>query len=122
MTDTQPLSDAVLQQFTGTEQWYRHGLTGVLYTDGAKYVAETAKAYWLLDEIAIAQRFEKALAAEEFQVWVLNVRPDKTARLWCSDGNDDDVVFAKQIEYTDFPTPGIELWFANNTIYLPSEH
>ena len=26
-----------------------------------------------------------------------------------------------KIEYTDFPAEGIELWFENSTIYLPSE-
>ena len=31
-------------------------------------------------------------------------------------------VFEKPIPYTDFPAEGIELWFENSTIYLPSEH
>jgi hypothetical protein len=122
MTSPVPkLTESDLAQFTGTEQWYRHGLTGTLYTDGAKYVADTAKAYWLLDHIAIAQSFEKHLAREEFQVWKLSVRPDNTATLVCEDGN-DNVLVTKELEFTDFPPPGITLWFANNTIYLPSEH
>jgi hypothetical protein len=34
-------------------KWHRHGMVrGVLYTDGAKYVADRAGAYWLFDEIA----------------------------------------------------------------------
>ena len=51
-----PLTE--LQQFTGTEQWFRHGLNRkVLYTDGVQYVAEQAGAYWLVDEIALAQAY-----------------------------------------------------------------
>jgi hypothetical protein len=47
------LTKSDLAQFTGSEQWYRHGLVRkVLFTDGAKYVADTAGAYWLIDEIA----------------------------------------------------------------------
>jgi hypothetical protein len=116
------LDPAALAQFTGTEHWYPHGLVrDILFTDGAKYVADAGGAWWLLDEIAIAQRFEKAVAAEEFQVWKLTVNPNRTAKLACEDGN-DRTVFEKAIEYTDFPPEGIELWFANNTIYLPSEH
>ena len=43
------LNNADLSQFTGSENWYRHGLVrNVLFTDGAKYVADTAGAYWLL--------------------------------------------------------------------------
>jgi hypothetical protein len=67
------LTKSDLAQFTGSEQWYRHGLVRkVLFTDGAKYVADTAGAYWLIDEIAFAQ-VEPAVAAEEFQLWKLTV-------------------------------------------------
>ena len=121
MTDAK-LTEADLQQFTGSAQWYRHGIVhSILYTDGAKYVADHGGAYWLLDEIAFAQRGEKAVAAEEFQVWTLTVNADRTARLVCDDGN-GNTVFEKPIPYTDFPLGKIDLYFANNTIYLPSEH
>lgn len=74
------LSEADLRQFTGSEHWYRHALNrNVLYTDGAKYVADH-EAYWLLDEIALAQRYEKAVAAGAFQVWTPTVKPDPTSR------------------------------------------
>src|ERR1700680_1125057 len=108
------LSKDELRQFTGSEQWYRHGLVrSVLFTDGAKYVADQGGAYWLLDEIAFAQRFQKAVAAEEFQVWKLTVKPDHTPILACEDGN-DRTVFEKPLEFTDFPAERVELWFENN--------
>jgi hypothetical protein len=54
---------ADLGQFTGTEHWYRHGINrNVLFTDGAKYVADTAGAHWLLDAIAIIQPHNKRVA------------------------------------------------------------
>jgi hypothetical protein len=52
---------------------------GITFTDGAKYVADDAGAYWLLDEIALAQRYEKKVSGEEFQVWKLTVNADSTA-------------------------------------------
>ena len=53
---TKTLNKADLAQFTGSENWYRHAINrAVLFTDGAKYVADQAGAYWLLDEIAIIQ-------------------------------------------------------------------
>jgi hypothetical protein len=117
------LSTEYLQRnFTGSENWYRHALNRkVLFTDGAKHVADTGGAYWLLDEIALIQPYDKAVAATSFQVWTLKVRPDRTATLTCQDGN-DQTVFTKDIEYTDFPADEITLWFTANTIYLPSEH
>ena len=116
------LSEADLRQFTGTENLYRHALNrNVVFSDGAKYVADQGGAYWLLDEIALAQRYQKAVAAEEFQVWTLTVKDDRTAALTCEDGN-GKTVFEKAIPFTDFPVERITLWFENNTIYLPSEH
>ena len=124
MTTTPKLTKADLAQFTGSEQWYRHGINrDVLFTEGAKFVADRGGAYWLLDTIAICQRHEKKVAAEPFQVWKLEVNKhlDESALLTCEDGNGNKV-YEKKIPYTDFPLDEITLWFANNTIYLPSEH
>ena len=78
MTTTKTLTASDLRQFTGSENWYRHGLVrDVLYTDGAQYLAEQGGAYWLLDEIALAQRYKKRVAAQEFQNWTLKVKPDR---------------------------------------------
>lgn len=119
---TPKLTKEDLAQFTGTETWYRHGINRkVLFTEGAKFLADRAGAYWLLDEIAVIQPHDKRVAAEEFQVWKLAVRPDHRATLTCEDGN-GNTVFSKEIEFTDFPLDEITLWFANNVIYLPSEH
>jgi hypothetical protein len=116
------LDPDILSQFTGSEHWYRHGLVpSITFTDGAKYIADAARAYWLLDEIALAQRFDEKVKAEEFQVWKLTVNDDSTASLVCEDG-DYNVVSSKQIPFTDFPKEGVTLWFANSVIFLPSEY
>jgi hypothetical protein len=98
----------------------RHGARRSLY-GRVQYVAETAGAYWLIDEIAFAQRGNKRVAAEEFQSWKLKVNPDHSARLTCEDGN-GNVVFSKIIPYSDFPLEEITLYFTNKTILLPSEY
>ncbi|MGY3602758.1 MULTISPECIES: DUF6876 family protein [unclassified Bradyrhizobium] len=118
MTDTR-LAD--LKQFTGSEEWYRHPLNrSVTYTQGARYVADQVGAYWLLDEIALAQLGIPAVRAEPFQVWKLDVKRSR-ATLSCEDGNNASV-FTKEIRSTDFPEPGITLWFTDSVILLPSEY
>ncbi len=120
--ESKRLTQSDLMQFTGTEHWYRHPLApGVLYTDGARYVAEQGGAYWLLDSIAIAQKFSAAVAAEGFQLWKLTVGDDRTALLVCEDGNGRRV-YAQAIDYTDFPLSEIALYFTNDVILLPSEY
>jgi hypothetical protein len=122
MSEQKSLSQAELRQFTGTERWYRHGINhNVLYTDGAKYVADTAGAYWLLDAIAIIQPQNKHVGAEAFQVWRLSVHPDRSGVLTCEDGNGKEV-FRQVIPYTEFPADGITLYFQNSTIFLLSEY
>ncbi|MBO4221975.1 DUF6876 family protein [Bradyrhizobium neotropicale] len=109
-----------LRQFTGTMVWFRHALNrAMLYTEGVQYLAEHAGAYWLLDEIAIAQRYEPNVKDQPFQVWKLKVT-SSTATLTCEDQG--KILVSKHIDYTDFPLPEIELWVEGDVILLPSEH
>jgi hypothetical protein len=116
------LTQDALCQFTGTEHWYRHPLVRtVTYTDGAKYVAAQGSAYWLLDIIAIAQRYEKAVSAEPFQVWKLAVHSKQSGMVTCEDGNGKEV-YRQEVDYTDFPLPEITFYVADNVILLPGEY
>jgi hypothetical protein len=56
-------------------------------TDGAKFLADQGGAYWLLDIIAIAQQHDARVSGEEFQVWNLKVHSDRSATVFCDDGN-----------------------------------
>lgn len=117
-----PFSPDDLEKFIGTENRYRHVLNRkVLFTDGVRYVANRAEAFWLVDEIALIQLFDKRVVAEEFQVWKLRVNANRSAQLVCEDGC-NNVVYTKSIPSTDFPGEGITLWFTDNTILLPSEY
>jgi hypothetical protein len=119
---TKTLAKHELDHFTGSETWHRHALVRtVLFTDGVKYVADAGEAYWLIDEIAFAQKGNPSVRAEPFQSWTLKVAPDHTATLTCEDGN-GRIVVSKAIEYTDFPLPEITLWCTDNVILLPSEY
>lgn len=124
------LTQSDLNQFTGTEEWHRHSLNRrALYTDGVKYLANKAGAYWLIDEIAILQAHAK-VRGEEFQKWTLRKTVGNQARLECEDGGKDGhrskVVFSKHIPYTDFPMDSVEIWVEGpaeqRVILLPSEH
>ena len=122
MTKERTLQASDLTQFTGTEQWHRHGINrAVVFTDGAKYVADTAGAWWLLDEIAIIQLHNRRIAGEAFQVWKLIVHDDRSAALTCDDGN-GTVVYTKRIPFTDFPLEEITFYFTDNVILLPCEY
>lgn len=105
-----------LAHFTGSEHWYRHPLRrSHTYTDGVKFLADNAGAYWLIDKIIVTA------PADPFQVWNLTVNDDRSATLNLTDG-DGDVLDVQNIEFTDFPLPEITLWLVDNVLLLPSEY
>ena len=128
---TNTLTESDLRQFTGTENWYRHGLVrSVTYTDGAQHLAEHGGAYWLLDIIAIAQRHDGQVSAELFQVWTLTVSSKQTGTVTCEDGNGKEV-YRQELDYTDFPLPEVKLYCCKDgvlgqgverVILLPEEY
>jgi len=109
------ISQYELSQFTGTEHYYNHWL-GIKLTDGVKYLAERAKAYWLIDAIASYHR------KEPFQVWELKVLPSKEAVLTMVEDSDQPVLVKQDIPFTDFPLTGIKLYLIDSILLLPSEY
>jgi hypothetical protein len=121
MTASKTLTERDLDHFTGSATSHQHPLVpDIFFTAGTKYVADHGGAYWLLAEIARAQRTHKHIAAAPSQFWTLTVRPDRSATLICEDG-DADLLLAKIIPFTDFPLRRITFWLVENTIHLPRE-
>lgn len=135
-----------LAQFSGSEDyhllsllhqhlpsmWDGKRLFGrLLCTDGVKWLAETAQAYWLIDAIAswqsrIAKECKKNRDLEGLQVWRLKRTDAGGAVLTCDDGN-VKLAVEQKIEYTDFPLDEIKLYVEPRgdgtlILLLPSEH
>ena len=115
------LNPANLAQFTGTTAYWRIGTSAVL-TDGAKYVADAAGAYWLMD--AIASYVLQFTGREEFVVAKLIVTANK-AELTLDDGN-SNVLDRQHIAYTDFPIQSFQMYACWSGEYwvlmLPTEY
>src|SRR5262245_18551467 len=97
------------------------------YTEGVKYLAEQAGAYWLIDAIASYQsqpRFVRNERLRELQLWRLIVRLDRTALLtWSEDSPvEQHLVSTQEIEFTDFPLDELTLYVEGDVLLLPSEH
>jgi hypothetical protein len=110
-----------LSNFIGSENYYKH-LGGLHYTDGVKYLAENAEAYWLVDLI-MSYQSRVFRAVNEFQVWTLQPHPDGDCSTIavCGDGDKNEIV-RQEITYTNFPLDlGIKLYFQNCILCLASE-
>ncbi len=118
---TEPLDVADLTKFTGTAQYWRVARQFVI-TDSAKYLAETAACFWLIDA-AISHLLELGTAD-----WFVLVRTEVSgsqATMIYEDGN--GLERARQaIPYTDLQLPSVNLYAVWDSerwvIMLPSEY
>lgn len=116
------LQEYELNQFTGTEYWYKHPLyRKYCYTDGVKFLAEKGGAFWLIDDILMYQNMNENLRNESFCVWSLTLNDKGGAVLTCEDGN-LSFLFSTEITYTDFPLKQIKLYCIDNVLLLTSEY
>jgi len=110
-----------LRYFTGTEQYFYHQMFPKFrYTDGVRFLAQEAGAYWLLEKI-FSNQILPEIRGERFQFWKLSVTENQSANLTCEDGN-GTVVYAEKIDYTDFPLEEITFFFTDSVLLLPSEY
>jgi len=113
--------EAQLPYFTGTDNWYKHQ-SGLLYTDGVKFIADHAGAYWLIDLIASYQkRCRKDRMLRQFQIWILGVERDYHRGCVSCLRDTDNLAFQQTIPFTDFPLPEITFYLENEVLCLPSE-
>ena len=110
-----------LAQFTGTLSYARISRRHLL-TDGARYLAEHAECFWLMD--AVASHLDE-IGTQDWFVLVRLELAGNAATLIYEDGNGHE--HARQaIPYTDFPMERIDLYACWDTehwvIMLPSEY
>jgi hypothetical protein len=114
-----------LEAFHGTLSYHRFNplMRSVVLTDGARYLAENAKCFWLMDVIASAQLVAK-VRREPFQCWTITCKESK-ALIVCDDG-DGKRLYTQRIGFTDFPLASAKVWLEDSgdlkVILLPSEH
>ena len=105
-----------LNQFTGTENYYRHWTRCGVFTDGVKYLAEQAGAYWLIDAVFSYRR------RESFQVLTLRKNDDNSAVLTMQEDSGEPVKVRQTIPFTDFPLDQIKLYLIDSVLLLTSEY
>ena len=131
--ETQAIVNAVrdyIAHTTGTENHYQHALMKAFrYTDGIKYLAETAGAWWLVDLIASWQ-IKPSVKACQFQVWYVEApkAPGEPWQVSCWTDTpykgDSRAIAHQEIEYSDFPADllPLTLWVEGGVLLLPAEH
>ena len=98
----------------GTDTIHQYGMFRSRISDGVKFVAETASAYWLLDVVFSHQlNFKAVRAANGFQVWRIAMNKTGTGcKVTMDDGGQNGgeakILITQRISFTDFPK-GVEV-------------
>jgi hypothetical protein len=134
--DTKAIVQTIFDESrNGCNEYIRHPLTPkLIYTDGAKEIAEAAGAYWLLDIIgteatpALLKHFDNGGSASAG--FVIHVT-GSSAVLHLTVG-DDQMLWSRSIEFTSFPEGRWEFELAVDgmldpgklvtVLLLPTEH
>ena len=115
------LREEDLAQFVGTTAYYPT-MFKMLYTDGVRFLADRAQAYWLIDAIASHWITNEKIRKMNLTFWTLTVDEDMTAVLECFEDIPGALMVRQKIPWTDFPLDKIDLWVNNGVLHLPSEH
>lgn len=109
-----------LSQFYGTDKYYKHPFSRVVYTDGVQYFAQNAGggAYWFLDECVI--NFATTFKNQEFLAITLEVK-DGTGDVVVTDGNETTLI-KKHYAYTDCPNGTYKFYLTDDVLMLASEY
>jgi len=121
-----------LSGFYGSADKYVHSLPmtpDLLLTEGVKYFAEKAGAYWFMD--IVATEFVPKLSEEDYIIFIqVTVDSDNSAVIIGSDGDKGDgpkILHTRTIEYTDLPANStfnfiLMVGYEGNTLMLSSEY
>lgn len=104
----------------GSETFYSHKPSLILFTEGIKALADACQAYWLIDLI-ISHQSTKEVNLERFQVWELNRSKGSRFEIIATDGNGNEVV-SQSIPFSDFQYDCASIWLVDGCLMLPCEY
>ena|SRR5450432_2791148 len=104
----------------GTQNWYPHPPSMILYSDGIRDMVQSCRSLWLLDAI-VSNQSKREMNKESFQEWELFRIGDSSFDVIGSDikGN---IITSQQIEYSDFKYDHCAIWLIKDRMILPREY
>lgn len=110
-------------QFTGTENYYKHGFFPVVYTDGVKSCLQENHCYWSMD--VISSYYNKLRRIDDGLFVFYFIVKDNNC-LFIADNGDGNIRLKQYIPYTDLKK-GLKFYgqFDHNgklIVCLPSEY
>ena len=106
-----------LRQFTGTQNYYKN-FTGLVYTDGIKFLAEKMGAYWFIDLIG---SYQYKLKESSFQIWGIKKTGETSGFAYMKEDSNTKNIITQDLSYTDMPFD-YEVYVVDGVLMLKSEY
>lgn len=112
-------TEAQLNQFTGTTQYYRSSFGMLNLTDGVAFLMKNGAA-WLVDLIESYQ-MKKKVHNLPFQLWEIK-KTGKSAVVTMKEDSNTPIIIQQNIDYTDFPLDSLKIYVIDKVCLLTSEY
>jgi hypothetical protein len=110
-----------LEQFNGTDIYYRH--MGILLTDGVRYLMENGYSWFVTDAIITIKlhpKIRRYLQEEDFLTIELKLTSEYEADMIITDGNDNEL-YRQHYDLTDAKRE-LKLFYTGNVLMLAQEY
>lgn len=116
----QQLLDGLAWYSGHEESAFRHWSGAFVYSEGTQFLADKARAYWLIDLIAMRCSDDR-IKGQAFVHWKLTVAEDRTAVLIADNANGGELL-RETVAHIDFSLDEITLYLVDETLQLPREY
>ena len=119
-----PLQEQILSKlkdFHGTESYFKN-FTGIKYTDGVNYLAETLGAYWLIDLIGSYKNHKNIKPFLVWRIECFETERGRQAIITAREDTNEPVLIKQKISLTDFKLNEYELYCIDGVLLLKGEY
>ena len=102
--------------YNGTDNYWKHPLYNLVYTDSIRDFCKEYQAYWTLDVIG---SYINKIKKYDFLLICFDVR-DSTCNFYIQEDIGQEKIIKQYIPYTDLSV-SIKLYYENNVLMFPSD-
>lgn len=112
-----------LEQYTGTENYFKIPFSDFVYTDGINHLINKCGCWWLISDLGIELNvINNKSKIPNFLIVSLKVNEDKTAVIEIKEDTDKKPIYTKKLNYTDFLLNEYEFYLIDKVFLLKSEY
>ena len=107
-----------LNQNTGSQQYFKIPFSKIVYTEGIEDLIKRCGCWWLISDLGI----ELSNQEKPFLIVRIEVNEDDSAIITLKEDSDLEIIYKKEIGYTDFSLKEFEFYLIDKVFLLKNEY